>query len=380
MQVLERDQQGLLACQALDRIAPLAQHALARDAGGARQQQRLFGRLDGRRQLRQPAWRRPPEKRQHLGAPHAVGEPAGGLQQGHVRLAGAVLFDALPARDRDVAPRRDTGEEGAEQRRLADAGLADDEHHLALARQHAQQRRVERGELAFAPDRRFMGGGREGRDAAGRLGRPGHEEPIAASVQRGDEARLARVVAERVAQLLDAGGERRVADDAARPGLRRKARPCSGPCRPRRRGPAGAPPLRREAAGRGFVGVQLAGAQVQHVGADPASAVGGRQLVRSHVNPRTRRRLGGARRTLLLAICRGRAVQRTDSADGRLERPGDAGMRTVMNRWMTALRAAALFAALPAARPTWWSTGTTPRWPASPRPACRCWRPRTRWR
>ena len=165
VQVFDRDHQRLLGCQPLDRIAPLAQHALARDAGGARQQQRLLGRLDGRRQLRQPARRRAPQQRQHRRAPVAVGEPAGGLQQGHVRLARAVLFDALPARDRDVAARRDAREEGGEQRRLADARLTDDEHHLALARQHAQQRGVERGEFARAPDRGVGGGSSDGRDA-----------------------------------------------------------------------------------------------------------------------------------------------------------------------------------------------------------------------
>ena len=105
-----------------------------------------------------PAWRRGAllerlalggrEERRELGGPrrrvlaedvdqarpvHLVGESLGGLQHGKIRLASAVLLDALSARDPHVRPLTQSIAEGLDQRRLPHPGLAGHEDHRALS-------------------------------------------------------------------------------------------------------------------------------------------------------------------------------------------------------------------------------------------------------
>src|SRR5262249_3453015 len=75
------------------------------------------------------------------------------LEDRQKRLAGPVVFDALPARDprtrQRIVLRR---QERLEERRLADPCIAGCEHDLAPAREDAAYRGLQRGKLACTPD------------------------------------------------------------------------------------------------------------------------------------------------------------------------------------------------------------------------------------
>ena len=108
------------------------------------------------------------------------------------------------------------------QRTLADAGLAGHEHHLTSARLHLREAAFELRKLASAADKMLkLGPGRQLRDAAAALADLGcpHHQAVAAPVTGLDVSRTAGVIAERAAQLLNAGGQCIVADRQAAPDL-----------------------------------------------------------------------------------------------------------------------------------------------------------------
>jgi len=102
-----------------------------------------------------------------------------------------------------------------DQRRLADAGLAGDEDDLPASRGGPLGGRVELRERRVAADQRRADGigGRLARCLRGERADPS----IAATVERLDEARLAGVVAERLAEVADRHAQDGVDDVRIRP-------------------------------------------------------------------------------------------------------------------------------------------------------------------
>jgi hypothetical protein len=135
-----------------------------------------------------------------------------------------MLLHALALRDGRCAQ---LGKGMLDERRLADAGLAREPHDLAPACQRPLPGRVQTCQRLTPTDQgwprlgcRGSGAGRL-RSVCSRRGqrhrqRGGHET-VAPARDGLDEARLARVVTQRGAQLADGGLEHRVADPAVAP-------------------------------------------------------------------------------------------------------------------------------------------------------------------
>ena len=136
------------------------------------------------------------------------------VEHWQVGLGRAEVLDRAAARDRDAGGFR-LFEQRIEQPRLADAGLAGDEQRPPGAADGVRQRRAQHRQRRVAADQR------QRRLCAGQLpaarGRRCAEEPIAAPVHGGDEARRLGRVAEGVADLADAGLQRAVANRRVRP-------------------------------------------------------------------------------------------------------------------------------------------------------------------
>jgi len=112
----------------------------------------------------------------------------------------------------NVAALGGLADEGPHEQRLADARLTGHEDDLPLPRPGSRERVLKLRELLFAVHEdgvaRFRRGGRDGRRG---------DEPVAAAVQCLDVAWAPRVVPQRLADLLDAGHQRGVADRRVRP-------------------------------------------------------------------------------------------------------------------------------------------------------------------
>src|SRR4029079_15925795 len=95
-----------------------------------------------------------PERREDGGAVRPAPHPRERLEHGHVRLARAVLLDALSVRDQHVIARAEAGQERFHERRLADPGLAGDEDELAPTGARRLERPTKAIELCVAADQR----------------------------------------------------------------------------------------------------------------------------------------------------------------------------------------------------------------------------------
>ena len=102
VQIFEHDDQRRLGGDRLDRLGHLAQHAFA---GGARPlplQRLALGGRQQRRQLDEPGRRVLPQQLDDARAVRRSAEPRQAVEHRQVRLAGAVLFEALAAGDQDA--------------------------------------------------------------------------------------------------------------------------------------------------------------------------------------------------------------------------------------------------------------------------------------
>ena len=159
VEVLEHEDQRLLRAERLGELGDLAQHALARGALELALQRCAAVLADEPGHLHEPA-RRHAAQRLDEGRPAgAARERAERLEHRQVRLAAAEVVEALAARD--AHRRLDPREPRVDQRRLADAGLAGHEHHLALRRRAPGPAvLVERRERVVAADERQPADGR----------------------------------------------------------------------------------------------------------------------------------------------------------------------------------------------------------------------------
>jgi hypothetical protein len=141
LQVLEHEDDGPAGGQRLERLDELAHHALAGHAVRA-----LLGRLRAQpRQVGEPARRAGGQHAGHLGL--GLRGPAEAVEQRQERLSRPAQGDAL-ARDHERLTR--AGEQGLDQRALADPRLAGDEHEPAGALRRRVERRPQGGELLVA--------------------------------------------------------------------------------------------------------------------------------------------------------------------------------------------------------------------------------------
>ena len=157
VQVFQDEHEKLVGAQGVEGVEQLTEHPVTRGP--------LRSTLHGfevfvhqqRRQLHEPGRRELPEDVDNAvaGRPPQSTER---LQHRQIRLAGAVLFDALPARDANRPVAADPRQERLHQRGLADPRLAGDEHELPLAVRRAVQRCVEPRDFGLPPRQRHRTG------------------------------------------------------------------------------------------------------------------------------------------------------------------------------------------------------------------------------
>ncbi len=150
MDILEDEDQRDLGAERLDELRHLAQHALA---GGAEQiapEPVAVLLVDEPGELREPG--RGVAAQQRPGRSVFAHQPPDGLQHGHVGFRGAELLQALAARDGEGVTLRCASDEMLDERRLACAGFAGDEHHLPLTAQRPREPLLEKLDLAAATD------------------------------------------------------------------------------------------------------------------------------------------------------------------------------------------------------------------------------------
>ena len=115
-----------------------------------------------------------------------------------IRLGRAVVLGGLPPCDAEIHCPCRAREKGADERGLADARLAGDQHDLPFARAGCSERLVELCELALATDQDALLGletERQVAEGARGMGCPRlRDEAVAAPVQRLDVARTPGVV------------------------------------------------------------------------------------------------------------------------------------------------------------------------------------------
>ena len=155
VQIFEHQNERAFRGGRLQRFGHLAQHPLA---GRSRHDQAaaFFRRqaLEDRRHLREPGRRVLAEVRDQVLAARLSAQLAEGGEDRQVRLACAEVLDALTATDECLADVRRAVDERVDQRGLADARLAADEDHAALATPCGVPPGVEARELGLAPDQR----------------------------------------------------------------------------------------------------------------------------------------------------------------------------------------------------------------------------------
>ena len=214
MDVFELEQQRRVRRHCLDSLGQLPQHALARGVA-ARFHRAALRPRPKRRHLCEPAWRVCREDDLDGAVIGRAGKPGQSLDQRQIGLAHAMMIETLALRDPHAVP-IERVRKGAGERTFADAGFAGHEHHLAPARQRSVEATLKLLHLRRPPDElRWIG--RSAGKCSRRLTdfchlRDRHHQPIAAPVQGLDVLRPAGIVAERAPQLLDAGGQRIVAD------------------------------------------------------------------------------------------------------------------------------------------------------------------------
>ena len=217
--VLEPEHQGYVRRDRFDRKRKFAHHALAR-LPSPRLQRAAFGARPQRRHLRKPTRRLAREDRLHGQPVRRAGKPCQCLDQWQIRLANAMMLEALAERDPDAVSAPQSLYKGVEERALADAGVAGHEHHLAAARAHCVEGTRKFGQLGVPPDHpRWFGRARRRLRAVVWIGdRVGRQhEAVTAPVAGLDNARPSGIVAEGASKLLDARRKRVVADRHAAP-------------------------------------------------------------------------------------------------------------------------------------------------------------------
>src|SRR5262249_5433479 len=165
--------------------------------------------------LRQPGRREGFQVARELVGADLAAQPLHGLEDRQIGLAVAVELYALGMGDRGAHRRGRRGEEDLDQRALADAGLAGDEYGLPGAIAGFLERGLQDRQLVAAADELLDGRRR-------RLRREfrtrnllhdffhGGDDTEAAAADGADEALLGAVVAQRLADRLDAAGGRGV--------------------------------------------------------------------------------------------------------------------------------------------------------------------------
>jgi hypothetical protein len=238
LEVFEHEEQRLRRGQHLDRLRELTEHSLPsrtlhppphslelriRDQGGHLDEPR--GRVTG-------------EDRPHLRALRQTAEAPERLEERQIGLAGSEVLDALAAGRSDAAA-VERPHEGVDERRLADARLAGDEHDAPGPRLRLREPALELLQLRLAADEAR----RRELDVSRGLGEAGaavavasdrRDEAVPAPRDRLDEARGGRVVPEERPQLADVAAQQALAHVRVRPHGLRQLRARHEPRRVRR--------------------------------------------------------------------------------------------------------------------------------------------------
>ncbi|HXH82750.1 MAG TPA: hypothetical protein VNN07_07455 [Candidatus Tectomicrobia bacterium] len=216
VQVLQDEEERRVPGERVDGLAHLAQHARRSRAERLPLQRVDLVRVGHRGHLGEPGRSVPPEHCRDARAVRPAAERSERLQNRQVGLARPVVLHTLPSADADPGNALHTGHEGLHQGRLADSGFARKEHDLLIAGPRPLERGEEPGDLASPTD----GGAADRTPGRGRAGgEPGDrsDEPVPASVFRGDEPRAPGIVAEGAPDLPDASLQHRIAHVDARP-------------------------------------------------------------------------------------------------------------------------------------------------------------------
>ena len=201
-----------------DRIGQLPQHPIP-----DRPHEPLLkgGRLawsKNARELREPHRRVSLERRDRPVACWTPAQSHEGIEERLIRLAAAVLLDAVGPRHRDAVPLAQSGERFLQDGTLSDPGLAADQAELTGPPPRSIEGVDDLVDLALSTnDRRGCRESRSIRRSDRRLVHRSGDEAVATTVQRLDEPGIARLVPERPSDLLDARGERRIRDRGVLP-------------------------------------------------------------------------------------------------------------------------------------------------------------------
>jgi hypothetical protein len=217
VQVFSHQQQWTMLRVAVQQLAHLAQHAVGADTGElAAKRLSLFHSAEPG-QLQQPSRRHTAQQPGQL--PVAARQLGQRLQHRKIRLACAVVLDALTARDGRAMH---AAHKVLDQHRLADSRLAGYPHHRALALARVIPGALQPCDRVGAADKRWcrarQGERPDHRHRRRRRRRCRHrDEAIAPPGYRLDEAGLARAVAQGIAQIADGGLEHRFGHELVTP-------------------------------------------------------------------------------------------------------------------------------------------------------------------
>ena len=211
MDVLEHEHQRRNLAEGLERLGQLAHHALARRADDFPLKPLAFVRADQPRHLCEPHRSVAAQQLHHT---FVLAQLVQHLEPRQVGFAGAVLLDALPARDSRASMRDGPLEEGLDQRRLADSRFAGDEHDAPITTPGFAKASVETRQFPVAahqPRGQHILVGRIGFGLDG-CGDGWAQVSVAPAMHGLDVDRRQRVVVERPPDLPNARCQRRVRD------------------------------------------------------------------------------------------------------------------------------------------------------------------------
>jgi hypothetical protein len=218
LEVLEHDYEGMPACEHLERVGELAEHAgRSRCDRRTPARARSVVRLD-RRQLRHPRGRVAPEDLAELGSAVVAHEPADRFEDRQIRLALPVLIEALAPRDAGAPLPLDAPDEAVDQGGLPDSGLAGHEDELSGAPEGLSEPPPERREVGLASDHLRPPAGR--RETGSRPGASSFaDESVAFAADGLDVAGRLGVVIERLSDCPHGNLQHRLGDVGPGPEL-----------------------------------------------------------------------------------------------------------------------------------------------------------------
>src|ERR1700676_1025337 len=151
MQILDDDDPGAVRTQDLHEIAELPQHALSRGAENLIAEDDAIVVVEESRHLRQPGWSMGPQRREERRPIFAAAAFFQRLDQRQEGFIGPKQLGAAAPQYAGAATRQSL-QRHFDQRRLADPGLAGDEHYLPISGKSLLNQAFERFKRGFPTD------------------------------------------------------------------------------------------------------------------------------------------------------------------------------------------------------------------------------------